>query len=80
MPHLFVGHLVEHLGGGGKRFAQALGKAAIDAAVLVLVGDGESQDFLLGKIGEAFHNGLMDQSGLALSYIRLILNKEGLAE
>ena len=58
VAHLLVGHFVEHLGGGGERFAQALGKAAIDAAVLVLVGDGKRKHFLLGKIGKAFHNGL----------------------
>ena len=48
VAHLLVGHFVEHLGGGGKRLAQAFGKAAVDAAVLVLVGDGEREDFLLG--------------------------------
>ncbi len=48
VAHLLVGHFVEHLGGGGKRLAQALGEAAVDAAVLVLVGDGEREDFLLG--------------------------------
>ena len=35
--------------------AQALGEAAIDAAVLVLVGDGEREDFLFGEVGKAFH-------------------------
>ncbi len=39
--------------------AQALGEAAIDAAVLLLVGDGERQDFLLGEIGETLHMGLI---------------------
>ena len=29
-------------------FAQAFGKPPIDAAILVLIGDGERQDFLLG--------------------------------
>ena len=48
VAHLLVGHFVEHLGGGRKRLAQAFGKAAIDAAVLVLIGDGEREDFLLG--------------------------------
>ncbi len=57
MAHLLVGHLVEHLGGGRILLAQALGEAAIDAAVLVLVGDRERQDFLFGEIGETFHEG-----------------------
>ena len=48
MPHLLVGHLVEHLGRGGEWLAQALGETAVDAAVLVLAGDGEGEDFLLG--------------------------------
>ena len=38
--------------------AQPLGEAAIDAAVLFLVGDGEREDFLLGEVGEAFHGSL----------------------
>ena len=45
--HFFLGHLVEHLGRGGELLAQALGEAAVDAAVLFLVGDGEGQHFLL---------------------------------
>ena len=48
MPHLLLGHFVEHLGRGRKGFAQAFGKPPIDAAILVLIGDGERQDFLLG--------------------------------
>jgi hypothetical protein len=35
--------------------AEALGEAAIDAAVLFLVGDGEGENLLLGQIGEALH-------------------------
>ena len=53
--HLLVGHLVEHLGGGGELLAQAFGKAAVDAAVLLLVGDGERQHFLLGQVGKFLH-------------------------
>ena len=56
VPDLLVGHLVEHLGRGRELLAQALGEAAIDAAVLVLAGNGQRQDFLLGKFGKAFHN------------------------
>ena len=53
--HLLFGHLVEHLGGGGELLAQAFGEAAVDAAVLFLVGDGERQHFLLGQVGKFFH-------------------------
>ena len=54
VAHLLVGHLVEHLGRGGELLAQALGEAAIDAAVLFLVGDGERQDFLFGSSAKRF--------------------------
>jgi hypothetical protein len=53
MAHFFFRHLVEHLGRGRVFLAQPLGKAAIDAAVLFLVGDGERQNFLLGELGKA---------------------------
>jgi hypothetical protein len=53
--HLLLGHLVEHLGGGGKLLAQAFGEAAVDAAVLLLVGNGERQHFLFGQVGKVFH-------------------------
>jgi hypothetical protein len=59
VPDFLVRHLVEHLGGRGKGLAQAFGEAAIDAAVLVLVGDGKRQDFLLGEVGETFQGNLM---------------------
>ncbi len=52
---LFLRHLVEHLGGGGELLAQALGEAAVDAAVLLLVGDGQRQNFLFGQVGKSFH-------------------------
>ena len=52
---LLLRHLVEHLGGGGKLLAQALGEAAVDAAVLLLVGDGERQHLLLGQVGKVLH-------------------------
>ena len=64
MAHLLVRHLVEDLGRGRICLAQSLGEAAIDAAVLVLVGDGEREDFLFGEIGKAFHGGL-SVAGLA---------------
>ena len=59
----------------GKLLAQALGEAAINAAVLVLVGDGERQDFLLGQIGKSFHMPpLAELPGS--DHIRIILNEE----
>ena len=58
-----VRHLVEHLGGGGKLLAQPLGEAAIDAAVLLLIGDGQRQHFLLGQVGKSFHGGLGSAPG-----------------
>ena len=57
VAHLLVRHLVEHLGRGRIFLAQPFGEAAIDAAVLVLVGDGEREDFLFGEVGKAFHGG-----------------------
>ena len=78
VAHLLVGHLVEHLGGGRELLAQSLGEAAVDAAVLVLVGDGEREDFLLGQIGKTFHNGLMGEFGRGSSYIG-IYSKQGRA-
>ena len=48
---------------------KSLGKAAIDAAVLFLVGNGERQDFLFGEFGKAFHGGPSIN-------IRTILNKK----
>ncbi len=53
--HFFVGHLVEDLGRGRILLAQALGEAAIDTAVLFLVGDGQRQHFLLAQLGEFLH-------------------------
>ena len=53
-----------------------LGEAAIDAAVLFLVGDGEREDFLFGEIGKAFHGGPAIEWHRVLIYIRSILNKK----
>jgi hypothetical protein len=55
MLDLLIGHFVEHFRGRRKLCTQAFGEAAIDAAVLLLVGDGEGEDFLLGEVGKAFH-------------------------
>ena len=64
-----VRHLVEHLGGGGELLAQALGEAAIDAAVLLLVGDGQRQDFLLGQVGKLFHGRVLSIAGWPMNSI-----------
>ena len=61
----------------GILLAQALGEAAIDAAVLVLVGDGEREDFLLGEVGKAFHNGLMVIGMARRSFIYWKHSKQG---
>ena len=49
------GHFVEYLGGGGKLLAQSFGKAAVNPAVLLLVGNGEREDLLFGKVGKTTH-------------------------
>ena len=54
MLDLFLRHPVVHrrrLRIGG---AQPVGERPVDPVVLVLVGDGERQDFLLVQIGKAF--------------------------
>ncbi len=66
---LLVRHLVEHLGGGGKLLAQAFGEAAVDAAVLLLVGDGEREDFLLGQVGKAFHGRSLSLDDSSRTYL-----------
>jgi hypothetical protein len=59
VAHLLFRHLVENLAGGRIVLAQAFGEAAIDSAVLVLVGDRQREDFPFGKIGEALHLNLI---------------------
>jgi hypothetical protein len=54
VANLLLRHLVKDLGRGWIFLAQPLGEAAIDPAVLVLVGDGERKDFLFGQLGKAF--------------------------
>ncbi len=58
--------------------AQAFGKAAIDAAVVLLVGDGQRQDFLLAEIGKTVSPGLVSQGVNRLTRVRIgnVLNKE----
>ena len=76
--HLLLGHLVEDLGRGGELLAQAFGEAAIDAAVLFLIGDGQRQHFLLGQVGKLFHRiGLLVAGRSATRYIRTILSSLG---
>jgi hypothetical protein len=55
MAHFLVRHLVEHFRRCREVRAQALREAAIDAAVLLLIGDGKRENFLLAEVGEAFH-------------------------
>ena len=56
VANFLLGHLLEHLGGGGILLAQAVGEAAIDAAVFFLVGNCKREDLLLGQVGETFHD------------------------
>ena len=58
MLDLLLGHRVVHRRGVRVGAAQPVGERAVDAVVLVLVGDGERQDFLLAQIGKAFHGRL----------------------
>jgi hypothetical protein len=58
MPCFLVRHLIKDLGGGGIVLAQSLCKAAVDAAVLFLIGDSECEDLLLTELGEGLHVGL----------------------
>jgi len=58
MPRFLVRHLIEDLGGGRIVLAQSLCEAAVDAAVLFLVGDSEREDLLLSELGEGLHVGL----------------------
>ncbi len=59
MACLLFRHLVEDLGRSGVALAQSLSEAAIDPIVLLLIGNGESEDFLFGELGKAFHIGLV---------------------
>ena len=55
MADLLFGHLVVHRRRVRIGAAQSIGEGAIDAVVLVLVGNGERQNFLFVQIGKAFH-------------------------
>ena len=55
----------------GKLSRNPIGEAAVDAAVFVLGGDGERQDFLLGEIAESFH--MLPRAGRRRGIINLEL-------
>ena len=72
VAHLLLRHLIEDLGRGGICIAQSLGEATVDAAILVLVGDRQRNDFLLGKFSKAFHGPALNN----LSYLRTLLDSK----
>ena len=51
---LFGRHAVEQRGRGGKIGAQHPGVRAVDAGVVLFGRDGESDDFLIAQVVEAF--------------------------
>ena len=55
MPDLLLRHFIVHVRGVRIGAAQPVGEGAVDAVVLVFVGDGQRQDFLLVEIGKALH-------------------------
>jgi hypothetical protein len=59
MTHLLVRHLVEDLGRSGVTLAQALREGAIDAVVLLLIGNREGEDLLLSEVGKTFHRTIL---------------------
>ena len=52
---LLMRHVGEDVGGVGVIVSQALGEVAVDAAVLLLVADGEGEDFAFGQGVEGSH-------------------------
>ena len=52
---LLARHVGEHLGGGGIVGAQPLGEVEVDAAVLLLGGNRQRQDFALAQLVEITH-------------------------
>ena len=78
VAHFLVRHFLEYLGRGGKLRAQTFGESAIDAAVFFFIGDGEGEDFLLGKIGKSLHGAASFWAGTdELVYIGILLNYIG---
>ena len=55
MPDLFLRHLVVHIGGLGIGAAKPVRERAVNAIVLVFIGDRERKNFLLVQVGKAFH-------------------------
>ena len=55
MAALFLGHLLEQLGGVRITLGEVFGEGHVDAAVFFLGGDRDSQHFALGEIGEILH-------------------------
>ena len=55
MPDLLLRHFIVHIRSLGIRAAEPVSKGAIDAIVLVFIGNGEREDFLLVQIGKALH-------------------------
>src|SRR5687768_15960731 len=55
MTHALARHFRTCVGPGRKLPAQTFGESAIDAAVFFFIGNGEGENFLLGKIGKALH-------------------------
>jgi hypothetical protein len=55
MAHLLLGHLVVHFGCVRIRCAQRVREGAIDAVILVLIGDRERENLLLAEFRKAFH-------------------------
>ena len=63
-------HVAEDAGGVGVILLQALGEVGVDAAILLLVADGQRQDFAFGQVGKGAHRQLS-------SLFRTHLNKLG---
>ena len=55
MPDLLLRHFVVHFGSIGIGAAQRVGEGAVDAVILVFVGYGEREDFLLVEVGKTLH-------------------------
>jgi hypothetical protein len=65
MPNFLFRHLLEDLCRRGIMRSQAFGETAVNSAILLLVGNGEREDFLLIEIGEPLHScPQMNQIGL----------------
>ncbi len=63
MHGLLGAHLLEHLRSTRVGIAQGIGEFAVDAAILLFVGDGEGQDLSFRQILEFLeHNGLIPVS------------------